>query len=51
VLSRFDRVLIDQFSGLSLDTLNEAFMFVTDWAETMPWTVSTSVPEKIFPLP
>jgi hypothetical protein len=45
-----DRALSDQFSGLSLDTLNEKFTFVTDWAATMPRIVGASVSEKIFPL-
>jgi hypothetical protein len=45
-----DSALGKQFSGLSLESLNQAFTFVTDWAATMPRVVGASVSEKLFPL-
>jgi hypothetical protein len=40
----------EQFSSLSLETLNQSFTFVTDWAATMPRIVDASISEKNFPL-
>jgi hypothetical protein len=45
-----NKALGEPFSGLSLETLNQSFTFVTDWATTMPRIVGASISEKNFPL-
>jgi hypothetical protein len=42
-----NKALGENLSGLSLETLNLSFTFVTDWAATMPRIVDASVSEKI----